>query len=175
MQPVPGQQHGVDERAGQVQPSAGRLQHPLDEVPHLVSRQDGRGQLVPSVTRNEHPMGFVDPDLLNSRIVEVGLQRSEAGDPRDQLVDGAVGIIDGPHDAGETSLVVSPDSGTGECPNRLDIGQRVDPAPPDLTPYVGVEQLERKRNVGRPLTAQPRRSHPLAVVPGSVPASIYAG
>ena len=74
-------QHRVDERRGQVDPAARGLEHPLDQVAHLVGGQDRRGQLVrpPLRATNTRP-GLVDPDLLDRRVVEVALQRAEAGD-----------------------------------------------------------------------------------------------
>ena len=56
------------------------LEHPLDEVAHLVAREHRRGQLGYAAARDEHPRRLVDPDLLDGRVVEVLLQRTEPGD-----------------------------------------------------------------------------------------------
>ncbi len=44
------------------------------------SVEDRRGQLGPAAPGDEHPARLVDPDLLDRRVVEVALQRAEAGD-----------------------------------------------------------------------------------------------
>ncbi len=68
-------ERGVDEGRAEVDAAAAGLEHPLDEVAHLVGGQDRRSQLGDAATRDEHPARLVDPDLLDGRVVEVLLQR----------------------------------------------------------------------------------------------------
>ncbi len=95
----PSGEHRVHEGARQVDPTAGGLQHPLDEVPDLARGEDRRGQLAPAATGDEHPAGLVQPDLLDLGIVEVGLQRPEPGD---RVVD-----LRGPPAAGRPAAAAS--------------------------------------------------------------------
>ena len=80
VQPRPVRQHRVDERAREVDPAAGGLEHPLDEVADVVGGQDRGGQLGDAPAGDEHLGRLVDPDLLDRRVVEVRLQRTEPGD-----------------------------------------------------------------------------------------------
>ena len=77
VQPRTVRQRGVDKRLGQVEPAAAGHEHPLDEVADLLVAEDGRGQLADAAAGDEDAAGLVDPQLLDRRIVEVGLQRSE--------------------------------------------------------------------------------------------------
>jgi len=61
-------------------------QHALDQVAHLVGRQDGRGQLGQPAPGHEHLRRFVDPDLLDRGVLEVRLQRAEPGDRVEDLL-----------------------------------------------------------------------------------------
>ena len=99
--------------------------------------QDRRGELVPAVAGDEHPLRLVDPDLLDGRVVEVALQRSEAGDPGDQLVDDSIGVVDRPHDAGEAALVVGAYGGGRHPADGVDVELRVDAVAADLGADVG--------------------------------------
>ena len=85
VQPVALGQHRVDERLADVDPPTARLQHPLHQLLHLRGAEHQVGQLVPTVAGDEDPARVVDPDLLDRRVVEVGLQRPEPGHPRHQL------------------------------------------------------------------------------------------
>ena len=80
-------QHRVDERGREIDPAAGRLQHLLDQVTDLGVGENDRGQLAAPTASDEHPAGAVDPDLLDRRVLEQPLQRTEPGyrvvdDPR---------------------------------------------------------------------------------------------
>ena len=59
-----------------------------------------------AVAGDEDPVGLVDPDLLDRRVVEVGLQRPEAGEVGDDLAHDELGLVDRTHDAGETAALV---------------------------------------------------------------------
>ena len=81
VQPVALGQHRVDERR------ARSSRRPLDlsirstsSWTCAASRREV-GQLVPTVAGDEDPAGVVDPDLLDLRVVEEGLQRPEARTP----------------------------------------------------------------------------------------------
>ncbi len=100
-------QHRIDERRGDVDAAATRLEHPLHELLDLGRAQHRVGQLVLAVPSDEDLAGIVDPDLLDARIVEVGLQWSEAGDPRDQLPDDRLRIRHRRDLPGQAPLVMS--------------------------------------------------------------------
>jgi len=51
----------VDERGGQVDPAAGRLEHLLNEVADPPLVQDGGGELGPAVPGHEDAARGVDP------------------------------------------------------------------------------------------------------------------
>jgi hypothetical protein len=80
VQTFPAGQARVDERAGQVEATARRLEHLLHQVADLARGQDGRGELRLAPTGDEDLRWRVDPDLLDLGVVEVLLQRSETGD-----------------------------------------------------------------------------------------------
>ena len=86
-------QRRVDERRAQVDAPPGGAQHPLDEVLHARIGQDRRGQLRAAAARDEDAAGVVDPDLLDLVVVEVALQRPEAGDRVEQLAHQRVGLL----------------------------------------------------------------------------------
>src|SRR5450759_732253 len=65
---------------GEVHPPTRRLQHPFDEVAHLIGGQDRVGQLGRATSGHEDFRRLVDPDLLDRRVLQVPLQRSEPGD-----------------------------------------------------------------------------------------------
>jgi hypothetical protein len=71
-------QHRVDERRGDVEAATAGLQHPLDQLVDLRGVEPQVGQLVAPAAGDEDPAGVVDPDLLDLRVVEEGLQRAEA-------------------------------------------------------------------------------------------------
>ena len=86
VQPGPVGQGGVDERAAQVDPPPAALQHPLDEVAHVVGGEDGGRQLGDPASCDEDLARLVDPDLLDGRVVEVLLQRPVARDDGEDRV-----------------------------------------------------------------------------------------
>ena len=59
-------------------------------------------------------LGLVDPDLLDLGVVEEPLQRTEPGDPRDQLPDHAGRVGHRRDDAGQAALVVGADDLLGD-------------------------------------------------------------
>ena len=81
---------------------------------------------MPAVAGDEHPVGLVDPDLLDRRVVEVGLQRPEAGEVGDDLADDEVGLVDGANDAGEAAALVLGDDVERQAAHRCGVGARVD-------------------------------------------------
>jgi hypothetical protein len=73
-------EHRVDERTRQIQAAARLSQHPLDKITDLVRREHNRGELAAPLTCHEHAARLIDPQLLDKRIVEVGLQRAKSRD-----------------------------------------------------------------------------------------------
>ena len=142
MEPVTVGQHGVDERLGDVDPTTAGLEHPLDQLLDLRRAQDRRGQLVPAGAGDEDAAGVVDPDLLDRRVVEVALQRPEARDPRDELLDHVVRVGHRRDDAGEAALVVVGDHPRGQGPDLGGVALRVDPVAPHGRAQLRVELLD---------------------------------
>ena len=79
---LPSGKDRVNERVGQIHPSAGGLQHPLDQVADLIGAQDRGGQLAAAATGNEDPTRLVDPDLLDVAVVEVAAEAGRSRRPR---------------------------------------------------------------------------------------------
>ena len=126
MEPVSLGQDGVHERPGDVDPPAGALQHPLDQLLHLRAGEHQVGQLVSAAARDEHPRRVVDPDLLDRGVVEELLERSEPGHPGDQLADHGVDVTDRRDDSGQAALVVGADDGLGQPAYDGRVALRVD-------------------------------------------------
>ncbi len=117
-----------------------------------------------AVAGDEDPARVVDPDLLDGRVVEVGLQRAEAGDPGDQLADDRVDVGDGRDDTGQRALVVVADDDLGDPAYEPGVALRVDALAAYVVAHLRVEALdERAVRVG-PMA--PCR----APVPSEVPA-----
>src|SRR4051812_7528456 len=77
----------LHERRAEVDPAPGALQHPLDQVAHVVGREDRGRELRDAGPGHEHLARLVDPDLLDGRVVEVLLERSQPCDCVEQLLD----------------------------------------------------------------------------------------
>ena len=126
VQPVSAGKHRVDERLADVEPAPGRRQHPLHQLAHLRRGEHRGRELVPAVAGDEHPVGLVDPDLLDRRVVEVGLQRPEPGEIGHDLADDEVGLVDGAHDSGEAAPLVLGDDVERQAAYRSGIVTWVD-------------------------------------------------
>src|SRR3546814_3886512 len=77
MQTAAVRHRGIHERLAQVDAPAGGVQHPLDEVAHRRIAQRERDALGDTGAGDEDAVGGVDPQLLDGRVVEIGLERSE--------------------------------------------------------------------------------------------------
>ena len=137
MQPVPGREHRVDERLGQVDPAAAGLEHPLDELVDLGLGEDHVGQLVASVAGDEDSTRLVHPDLLDLGIVQEDLERAEAGDAGDQLGDHGRRVGHRGDDTGQAPVVVGTHELLGDAAHAQHVELRVDP----LTAYDGPHLL----------------------------------
>jgi hypothetical protein len=109
VQPMPLGQHGVDERATDVDSTTAGLEHPLDQLLHLGRGEHQVRELVTTVAGDEDPARVVDPNFFDGGIVQERLQRTEPGDPGDQLADDGLGIRDRGDGTGEAALVVVAD------------------------------------------------------------------
>jgi len=124
-------ERGVHERGGQVQPTPGRAQHPLDQVPNLGLVEDRGGQLGPPRPRDEDLAGLVHPDLLDGRVVEVALDGAEAGDGVDEVLGRAGPVRERFDEAQERTLVVVRDGCVDQSPHAVVITGRVQPTAAD--------------------------------------------
>ena len=117
-----------------------------------------------AVAGDEDPARVVDPDLLDRRVVEVGLQRPEPGDPGDQLADHRVDVGDRRDRAGQAALVVVADDALGDPPHQRRVALRVDPLAAHQVAHTLVERLDQLRvSVGH------RHGSP---VPSEVPSNL---
>ncbi len=137
MQAVPVGQHRVDEGLRDVDAAPARLEHPLDELVHLRRGEDGVGELVAAGPGDEDPARIVDPYLLDLGVVEVALQRAEAGDPGHELLDRRVGVGERQDRAGQRVLVVVGHDPGGQAPDRGGVTLRVE----GITAYRGAQAL----------------------------------
>ena len=113
------------------------------------------GQLVAAVAGDEHPARVVDPDLLHGRVVEVGLQRPEPGDPGDQLAHHRVDVGDRQHRPGQRALVVVAYDALGDPAHERGVALRVDPLAADLVAHPRVERSRRALRERRSPTSGP--------------------
>lgn len=135
-------EHRVDERCRDVEPAPARLEHPLDELVDLRGVEAQVGQLVAAAAGDEDPAGVVDPDLLDLRVVEEGLQRTEARHPSDQLTHHGAVVGDGRDRARQAEVVVVADHVLGDAAHERGLALRVDALAPDPLPHLQVEPLD---------------------------------
>ncbi len=131
MEAVPLRQHRVHEWATEVDPPTGGLEHPFDQLSDLGVGEHQVGELVATVTRDEHPVGTVDPHFLDARVVEQRLQRPEARHPRHQRGHRPVHVGDRRNHSGQAALVVVADQGLGEASYGGHLALRVEAVPAD--------------------------------------------
>jgi hypothetical protein len=103
---MPVGEHRVDERTTHIDAASARLEHPLGQLLHERGREHQVGQLVAPVAGHEDPVGRVDPDLLDRRVVEERLQRAEAAHPAHQLAHHRARVGEGSDESGQAALVV---------------------------------------------------------------------
>jgi hypothetical protein len=149
--------HRVDERRTHVDPPSGRAEHPLDKVGELPVPEDRRRQLAAAPPGDEHPARLVDPDLLDLRVVEVALQRTEAGHPVQHVTDDGLRVGDRRQRRVDRPLGVVGDHVANQHPDGARIGERVEPATPDELADLAVHDVESGRR-GKP--DRPRRGQP---------------
>ena len=125
VEPRPVRQRRVDEGAAEVDAPAAALEHALDEVAHLVRRQDRRGQLGDPAPRDEDARGFVDPDLLDGGVVEVLLERAVAGHDREDRVNGESLVAERRQAAVQRALVVVLHGVLHQAAHGLRVARRV--------------------------------------------------
>lgn len=97
----------VDERRGQVDPSAGGGQHPFDQISHLPRGEHHRGELRYPIARDEHASRRDDPNFFDAGVVEEGLQRSESSEGCDDLPRGLMLVGDQRKRAAQCPLAVT--------------------------------------------------------------------
>ena len=116
------------------------------------ARQDRRGQLAAAAPGDEHPARLVDPDLLDLRVVEVALQRPEAGHPVEHVADDGLRVADRRQRRGQRPLGVVGDDVAHQHPHRRRVGERVEPAPADQLADLAVDDVEQSpRRHGTPV------------------------
>ena len=134
---------GVDERGAEVDPATAGLEHPLDEVAHLVGREDGRGQLGDAPARDEDLGGLVDPDLLDRGVVEVLLERSVTGHDRQYRMHGEARVAERRQPPVERSLVVVLHGVLHESPHGLGVARRVETRTADQLADLALDVADR--------------------------------
>ena len=131
MQPVPLGEHRVDEGLADVDAPPAGLEHPLDQLVDLRGVEAQVGQLVATTPGDEDPFGCVDPDLLHLRVVEEGLERTEAGHPGHQLADHRAVVGDRGDRAGQARSSWPRDDVLGDAAYDDRLALRVDALTPD--------------------------------------------
>ena len=157
VQPTAVGQHRVDERGGQVDPAARRLEHLLDQVTDLGVGQDDRRQLAATPAGDEDPARTVDPDLLDRRVLEQPLQRAEAGD---RVVDPASHVrtvVQRRQRAADAALLVLGDDLVDQPADGQRLVGRVDPPSSDELPDL---VLDHRAGIQR---SPPRGPKPLPI------------
>ena len=129
----------VDERAGQVQAPAGDLEHAFDQVTDLGRFEDRGGQLGLAVAGDEHLVRSVDPDLLDRRVVEVGLERAEAAERVFQGLSGAGAVDQRWRMAAQGAVVVVVQRLADQVPQTGAVAHRVDAASSDQLAHLVLE------------------------------------
>ena len=152
VQPVAAGQHRVDERLGQVEAAPAGLEHPLDQLAHLLGAQHDRGELVPAAAGDEDPAGVVDPDLLDLGVVEQRLQHPQPRDPGDDLADRQRLVVEWGHRSGQAALLVPVGGVLGQPPHRVGVEVGVDAA----GAYLRADLLGQRGRGGRRRHGCPR-------------------
>src|SRR5664279_5883692 len=78
-----------------------------------------------TTTRDEHPVGLIDPHLLHRVVVEELLQRTEAGYLSEDLPDHDLGLIHRTHCSGEAATIMLGDDIQSRASDRRSVGARV--------------------------------------------------
>jgi hypothetical protein len=142
VQPRPVGQGRIDERRAEVDPPAGRLEHALDQVLDLARLEDRRGELRAAVLGDEDLARLVDPDLLDRGIVQIRLQRTQAGHVVEHLLDRRGHIEQGRQATAEGPLVIVADGIANERPHRDPVADRVDATPTNQLPDLSLDDVD---------------------------------
>ena len=131
VQPLAARQRGVDERARQVAPAPGHLEHLLDQIADLTGREDRGGQFGITAPRDEHPSGGVDPDLLDVIVLEVLLQGPEPGHSVDHGLHRGLRVGERRNRAEHRTLVVVGHGVGHQIADALVVAHRIEAAAAD--------------------------------------------
>lgn len=142
VQPTAVCEQRVNERRGEVEPAARRLEHALDEVPYGLRREQRRCQLGPAMAGDEDPTWLVHPDLLDRFVVEIALQRPETRDGVEDLLRHARCVLERWDGPAETSFVVRPDRLVDQTADRIEVSRGVQTPPTHRVAHLRVDQLE---------------------------------
>jgi hypothetical protein len=98
----------------------------------VLLAEDGRGQLGPPGLGDEHLARLVDPDLLDVRVVEVGLERAHADHPVGHRLGHLSGVGERRHGGHQPPFGIVGDHLVDELADgdRVAVA-RVEPAPAD--------------------------------------------
>ena len=124
-------QGGIHERRGHVEAAPRTLEHPFHEVPDLLVRERDRGQLGFAVPCHVDLVGSVEPDFLDGRVVEQGLQGTEPGHGVEDEPPGGLQRTDRREGRQQGPLVVIHDRRLDEAADFAGLPQGVEAAPAD--------------------------------------------
>ena len=122
---------GIHERGRHVQAAPGTLEHPFHEVPDLLVRERDRGQLGFAVPGHVDLVGSVEPDFLDGRVVEKGLEGPEPGHGVEDESPGRLQRADWREGTQQGALVVIHDCCLDEAADFAGLPQGVEAAPAD--------------------------------------------
>ena len=98
---------------------------------------------MPSTPGDEDPARFIDPDLLDARIVEQRLQRAEAGDRVEHCAGGCGDVPDGRQRRGDGAVLVVGDDVVDHPRHGRGLGDRVDATTPHELAHLVLENRVR--------------------------------
>lgn len=150
VEPLPARQPCVDERAGQVEPPAGGLEHPFHQVAHLLGGQDRAGQLGDAAPGDVHVRRRIDPDLLDLRIVQVRLQRSQPANSVMDLPDNFGHVWQLEENAARGAVRIVRSGLLHELGEPLRFGHRVHATTPDELAHLALQQGDPVGSCGIP-------------------------
>jgi len=139
VQPRPVGQGRINERRREVDPATRGLEHPFDQVAHLVSGQDRVGQLSRAPARNEDLARLVDPDLLDRGIIEIRLQWPETGDCIEDALGRLAQVRKGREPAMQRALVVVGHRVVNQLTHLLQITGGIQLGTPDQLPHLALD------------------------------------
>lgn len=127
MKPASVRQRGIDKWLAQIDPPARALQHALDQIAHRGIAEHERRAIGDAAASEEDPVGGVQPHFFDRWVIEIGLQRAEAGECREHLTQTARFVINRRDAPRRRKIVVPAQFGTHDICRAIGFGRGVKP------------------------------------------------